>query len=214
MTMKRDRTSRAARGFTLIETLVVLVFLSILLSFAVPSLFTVMRQGKLRGAADETATLMRLARLEAIKQSCTVFVRPLVADATNPDRMEGVVDCDGDGIQDSDRKTLGTIPLPSRVHLLAPPDLAGKDSVPKLTEDPAGGEVHVAVFRGDGSVEDTGSFHFGDDFGNFLSVRVAPLATARIEVRKCLLCTKPDDGDGEEKDWYANGDGGRAWTWK
>jgi prepilin-type N-terminal cleavage/methylation domain-containing protein len=210
MIMKRGRKGRAARGFTLIETLVVLVFLAILLSFAIPSLFTAMRQGKLRGAADETATLMRLARLEAIKQSCQVIVRPLVAGASSPDRMEGVVDCNGDGVQDDDRKSLGTIALPARAHLLAPPNLAGKDSVAGLSADPAGGEVNVAVFQGDGSVQDPGSFRFGDDFGNFLEVRVWPKATARIEVRKCLLCTTADD----DLDWYANGDGGRAWTWK
>lgn len=210
MTMKRERTGRAVRGFTLIETLVVLVFLGILLTFAVPSLFTVMRQGKLRGAADGAATLMRQARLEAIKQSCPVIVRPLVADATNPDRLEGVVDCDGDGLQDGDRSSLGTLPVPSRTHLLAPPDQAGKDSVAGLSADPAGGDVNVAIFRGDGSVQATGSFRFGDDFGNFLEVRVSPAATARVEVRKCLACTNADDAS----DWYANGDGGRAWTWK
>jgi prepilin-type N-terminal cleavage/methylation domain-containing protein len=212
MTMKRERTGRAARGFTMIETLVVLVILGLLMLFAVPSLFTMMRQGKLRGAADETATLMRVARLEAIKQSCWTIVRPLVAAGGNPDRVEGLVDCNRDGVQDADRKPLGVIALPSRIHLLAPPNLTGMASVEGLSADPAGGALKVAIFQGDGSVPvlGTGAFRFGDESGNFLEVRVSPAATARVEVRKCFACTDANDPD----DWHANGEGGKAWTWK
>ena len=213
MTMKRERTGRAARGFTMIETLVVLVILALLMLFAVPSLFTMMRQGKLRGAADETATLMRVARLEAIKQSCTTIVRPLVASGGNPDRVEGLVDCNGDGVQDADRKPLGVVALPSRVHLLGPANVTGKDAVVKFSADPGGGEVSVAKFLGDGSVDDLGTIRMGDESGNFLEVRVSPKATARVEVRKCLACTAASNAF-DSTDWYANGDNGKAWTWK
>lgn len=209
MTMNRERTSRAARGFTMIETLLVLVLLLILMSFAIPSLLGMVRQGKLRGTADGVATLMRLARLEAIKRSCPAIVRVRSADGSGPERVEAIVDCNGDGLQDDDKKSLGTLPLPARIHLLAPPNLAGKDSVDEFSADPAGGDASVAIFQGDGSVSDIGGFRFGDETGNFLEVRVAPLATARIEVRKCLLCVADDDDD-----WYANGKDGRAWTWK
>lgn len=212
MTMKRERTGRAARGFTMIETLVVLVLLAILMLFAVPSLFTAMRQGKLRGAADQTATLMRLARLEAIKQSCRVIVRPLVAAGGKPDRVEGVVDCNNDGVQDADRKPLIPVTLPARVHFWGPPNLKGTASVDGLSDDPAGGGGKVAIFQSDGSVPvlGTGAFRLGDESGNFLEVRVKPAATARVEIRKCLACTNAADSN----DWFANGDGGRSWTWK
>ena len=198
MTMKRERTGRAARGFTMIETLVVLVILALLMLFAVPSLFTMMRQGKLRGAADQTATLMRLARLEAIKQSCATVVRPVAGSAGQPDRMEGIVDCNNDGVQDVDRKSLIPVALPSRVHFLAPPGLA----LVTFPDDPKG-RGKVAIFQGDGSVDATGAFRFGDESGNFLEVQVDPKATARVEVRKY-------DGSA----FYANGDNGKAWTWK
>lgn len=209
MTTNRERPSRAARGFTMIETLLVLVLLMILMSFAIPSLLGMVRQGKLRGAADETATLMRLARLEAIKRSCPTVVRVLDADGDTPERVEAIVDCNSDGIQDADKKSLGTLPLPPRIHLLAPPNLAGKDSVKDFSADPAGGDAKVAIFQGDGSIRIPGAFRFGDETGNFLEVRVAPQATARIEVRKCLACVADDDAD-----WYANGQNGRSWTWK
>ncbi len=205
MTIKRERPSRAARGFTMIETLVVLVLMLILMTFAIPSLLAMVRQGKLRGTADEVATMMRLARLEAIKRSCPTIARILSADGTTPERVEVVVDCTGDGLQDADKSSLGTLPLPQRVHHLAPPALEGKDSVAGFSPDPAGGDANVAIFQGDGSIRVPGGFRFGDETGNFLEVRVAPAATARIEVRKW---------DETDSDWFANGQAGRAWTWK
>jgi prepilin-type N-terminal cleavage/methylation domain-containing protein len=204
--MKKPQCRRGRGGFTLIEMLIVMALMIILLLFAIPALQTSMRQGKLRGIANETATLMRLARLEAIRRSCTSIVKI----ATNPPRVEGFPDCDGDGVADADKPGLGSFPLPYGTHLLAPPNLTGKDSVGLLSADPAGGAAKVAIFQPDGSIQDIGGFHFGDDNGNFLEVWVAPQATARIEVHKCRVCSDAM----ERTDWYAAGDGGEAWTWK
>lgn len=125
--------------------------------------------------------------------------------------MEGFADCNGDGIEDAGKKSLGRFPLASNVRFLAPPALAWADAVSGLSPDPANpGAPKVAIFQGDGSVRDTGGFRFGDESGNFLEVRVAPAATARIEVRKCRACTDADD----PTDWHAAGDGGEGWTWK
>jgi prepilin-type N-terminal cleavage/methylation domain-containing protein len=208
--MKEPQSGRSPSGFTLIEMLVVMALLIILILFAVPTLQTVMRQGKLRGIANETATLMRRARLEAIKRSCPSIVRMFDVDGTNPLRMEGFPDCDRDGVLDADKPTLGSFPLPSGVHFLAPPDLRGKDSVAGFSPDPAGGAANVAIFQPDGSIQAIGGFRFGDDNGNFLEVWVDPAATARTEVHKCRLCTNAD----LRADWYASGDGGEVWEWK
>ena len=205
--MKEPQSGRSPSGFTLIEMLVVLAILMILLLFAVPALQTAMRQSKLRGMANETATLMRLARLEAIKNSCTSIVK-IVEDDTP--HVEGFPDCDGDGVLDADKKSLGTFALPYGVRFFAPPNLKGKDSIDGLSVDPAGGAANVAIFRGDGSIQAIGGFRFGDDVGNFLEVWVSPTATARIEVHKCLLCTDAS----VRADWYANGDNGKAWVWQ
>jgi hypothetical protein len=170
-----------------------------------------MRQGKIRGTATETATLMRLARLEAIKRSCTSIVRIAEAVDANPAHVEGFPDCDGDGLADANKPTLGSFPLPNGVHFLAPPNLAAEDSVGGLSTDPnPDGDANVAIFQPDGSIRDIGGFRFGDDAGNFLEVWVAPAATARIEIHKCRACTDATD----RTDWYAAGEGGEAWQWK
>jgi prepilin-type N-terminal cleavage/methylation domain-containing protein len=208
--MKQPQSGRGHGGFTLIEMLVVLALMMILMLFAVPALLTSMRQGKIRGIASETATLMRLARLEAIKRSCTSIVRIVDAAEANPAHVEGFADCDGDGVADADKPALGSFPLPSGVRFLAPPNLEFEASVGKLSADPAGGDAKVAIFQPNGSIRDIGGFRFGDDLGNFLEVWVEPAATARIEIHKCRLCTDAAN----RADWYAAGAGGEAWQWK
>jgi prepilin-type N-terminal cleavage/methylation domain-containing protein len=205
--MKDPQSGRSPSGFTLIEMLVVLALLMILMLFAVPALMTAMRQSKIRGIANQTANLMRLARLEAIKRSCQAIVK---MDETDPPRMEGFPDCDKDGVADADKPSLGSFPLPNGVRFLAPPNLADGASVEGLSADPGGGAANVAIFLPNGSIQNTGGFRFGDDDGNFLEVYVEPEATARIEIRKCLLCTDATN----TADWYAAGDGGKAWEWK
>jgi len=209
--MQRHPAASRQRGFTMIEMLVVLALMALLMTFAIPSLLTTLRQGKIRGAANEAATLMRLARLEAIKRSCPTLVRILPAAKPNPQRLEGIVDCNSDGIQDAGIPPLVGVTLPARVSFLAPPNIAGVASVDHFSPDPAdGAAAAVAIFLGDGSVDKTGAFRFGDQAGNFLEVRVEPTATARIEVRKCTTCTNAADTN----DWHANGDLGKAWSWK
>jgi type II secretory pathway pseudopilin PulG len=199
--------------------LVVLVVAMILMALAFPTLLTTLRQGKLRGAASQTATLMRLARLEAIKHSAQGIVYIVPATATEPGRVEAFSDRDSDGVQDPEEPIVSRFVLPRGVDFIAPPNLVGADSVGRLTVDDDGGP-NEAVFRPDGSIRDVGGFRFGDEYGNFLEVWVEPQATARVELHKCLLCTNPDPDFRE--DWYAPGDNaghlgkaGEAWeTWK
>jgi prepilin-type N-terminal cleavage/methylation domain-containing protein len=209
-------SDRGVRGFTLIELLTVMALMLILMLFAVPSLMSTMRAAKIRGMASETATLMRQARLAAIKFSCPAIVRIVPADANGGDRVQGLTDCNGDGLVDAGQNPLGTYPLPTGVHFLAPGNKKDTDSVGFFSADPGGGAANVAIFQGDGSIRDFGGFRFGDDLGNFLEVWVEPKATARVEVHKCLVCTNADD----RNDWYAvgdtdgNGKAGAAWSFK
>jgi prepilin-type N-terminal cleavage/methylation domain-containing protein len=211
------KTQRAERGFTLIELLVVIVVAMILMALTIPTLQTTWRAGKLRGAANQTMVLMRQARLEAIKFSAQGIVSIVPATADAPGRVEAFSDRDADGVRDPEEPIVGTFVLPKGVDFRAPGDLTGAYSVDDLTTDADGGPSK-AVFLRDGSIEATGAFRLGDENGNFLEVRVDPRATARVEIRKCLLCTDAENGD----DWYAPGGGqgaygkaGEAWEkWK
>jgi type IV pilus assembly protein PilA len=80
--MAPDRT-RSRRGFTLVETALVIVVVSLLLAIAVPR-FTAMRNGlQLDTAAYQLAGDLRRAQVEAIKRNQTVVVAKTAASTYN-----------------------------------------------------------------------------------------------------------------------------------
>jgi type II secretory pathway pseudopilin PulG len=197
----------------MIELLVVLAIMATLLLFALPALWTMMRQAKLRGVARETQGLMRLARLDAIKYSSQGVVRIVAGDPDEgvPPAVQAFSDRDGDLIWDDGEPMLGRYELPTSITFRDPDGNEFEDSVDGFTPDPEDGP-ELAVFLRDGSVpveDGQGAFRFADNYDNFLEVRVVTTA-GRVEVRKCLVC-EGDDPD----DWFAEGESGeRAWVWK
>ena len=210
--MKIRDPKRRVAGFSFIEVLVVLAIMATLLLFAIPALWTMMRQAKLRGVARETQSLMRLARLDAIKYSSQGVVRIVEGDPDNgePPVVQAFSDRDGDLIWDEGEPMLGRCELPNSVSFRNPDGDEFEDSVDKFWTDPEGGPK-LAVFLRDGTVPEEkgqdsgqGAFRFADNYDNFLEVRVDSRA-GRIEVRKW------NDNSNE---WQAEGEGERAWVWK
>jgi len=205
--MKISEPGRGRRGFTLIEMLVVLALAMVLMLITIPAMFTSLRQGKLRGIAQETAVLMRLARLDSIKFSTPTVVRIVLPAGGEIGRVESFSDRNGDNKLTAGEPILATRGLPKGIKLMAPPNIEGAASVAGFTPDPDGAsKPRIAVFNRDGSIADLGAFRFADTYGNYLEVRVAPAATARIELRKARL-------EGSSWVWYASGDGKEAWKW-
>ncbi|HYO13622.1 MAG TPA: GspH/FimT family pseudopilin [Thermoanaerobaculia bacterium] len=184
-------------GFTLIEALVVMVILLILMLIAAPPLFTMMRQGKLRGTAYETATLMRLARMDAIKHSGQGIVEFVAAAPDQMAMVRAFSDRNSNNVWEDGEPLIGRHELPNGVEGRSPAD---GDVVSGFAR--SGGR---AVFRGNGAAADTGAIRFADLRENYLEVRVMS-AAGRIEVRKCRTCASEDLDD-----WFAQGEG---WTWE
>ena len=202
--MKNPEPSRGRSGFTLIELLVVLALAMILMLLTAPSMLTAIRQGKLRGVAQETAVLMRLTRLDAVKFAAQGVVRIVPPAGDELGRVEAFSDRDGDSKLSAGERILGTVELPKGVSFLAPP---GENTVDGFSPDPENASnPKIAVFDSSGASANEGAFRFGDTRQNFLEVRVVSKATARIEVRKARQ-------DGSTWNFYASGDGGEAWTW-
>lgn len=65
---------RQGSGFTLIEMLVVVAIIGILAALAAPSMTRLLERGRLRGAAEQVASDLQLARTEAIKRNQDVKV--------------------------------------------------------------------------------------------------------------------------------------------
>jgi type IV fimbrial biogenesis protein FimT len=200
--MKNPSTGRGQRGFTLIEMIVVLALLGILMAFSAPAILNEVHQAKLRGITQEVTTLMRQARLDAIKTSAQAVVRIIPADANTPyGQVQAFSDRDSDGMLSAGEPVLGTFPLPNGVTFEAPDLTVNASSVSGFSPDPSG-SPNIAIFQRDGSVAAVGAFRFADPNQNFLEIRVEPAATARIEIHKW-----------QNNQWLASGDGGSAWQW-
>lgn len=198
-------------GFTLIEMLVVLCLLTIMAALALPALLTLWHQSKIRGISQETTVLMRRARLEAVKSATQVVARIVLPAGNALGKVEAFTDSNADGLLSAGEPTLASLTLPVGIKFAAPnpgSDLLGKDSVEGFSADPAGASLpKIAIFQRDGSIAIVGAYRFADTYGNYLEVRVTPAATARVEVRKARL-------EGSNWNFYASGEGGKAWEWK
>jgi len=214
--MRRHRFARGG-GFTLIELLVIVAIVMVLALFTWPALDKMIHRARLQGFASEVAGLMNRARLESIKRSVPAVLRLDFAT----DQVVVFVDVDGDGAFTPD----ATVPLgeadfelvrrPRPSHLTFAGPVGGEegaDTVDGFTLNPEDNSLpRQAVFNPDGSIAAAGGFRFADIKGNVLEVRVAPQATARIELRKF----DPDftDPDDPTNKFRAQREGGDPWDW-
>jgi prepilin-type N-terminal cleavage/methylation domain-containing protein len=197
--MRVPRLVRAA-GFTLVELLAAITILAITVLLGMPALENTIQRGKIEGLARQTSMLMYQARLAAIRYTVPTTVR--VDFAT--DRIVAFRDPNRNGIQDDPESepTIGGehgFPLPLGVSFQAPGEVPeAANAVVEFDEDSGGGWV---IFQTDGSVAKAGGFRLADRLDNYLEIRIAPPATARIYLRKW---------DGVA--WREPGEGG-AWSW-
>lgn len=169
-----NRRETCSQGYSLVEVLVVLVFFGMLMLVGLPSLLDLIHRSKLEGAAQQTASIMRRARLEAIQRNlpAMVLVRP------SENRVLAFLD-DGatGGAFDSDDTVLGEVPLPRGVEVRDETGNVG--SAADTFGDPDG-----PVFLGDGSAAASGAVRLADVRNNVLQVEVAPAATGKVNVAK------------------------------
>ena len=211
--MTRSRFHFSSQGFTLIEVVVIMAVIGILMTAVTPAIQQQIRIAKLRGFVRETSTLLQKARFESIKNNVPavveidssnglLFAFADVHGASATEASDGVFNPLLAATARTTDYEIGRLGLPSGVRFafLATTDQASIDGFGK-GGDPA---IKQAIFESDGSVLELGAFRFGDRRDNFLEARVAPAATARIEVRKW---------DATASEWRAFGEGGKPWEW-
>lgn len=140
-------TAKAAQGVTLLDMLIATAVLGILAHLATPAFGDLVAEQRRLTLANELASGLRTARLEAIERNRRVIVQPLDANWANGWRM--VADESGRGLQDPDNPVLhirasgGRVPVSASRNIQ---DSIGFDplGVPRLTNQGAlAGTFHL-----------------------------------------------------------------------
>lgn len=193
-------------GFNLLETVVVLAILGMVIAVGIPRALDSAHRSRFEGFLHQAQALLHRAKLDAARSGAPVAV--WVEVDAGPPRV----------VASSD---LPPLVVPAGLAVAGPrgpgdafDGLTGIDpGAARRSRELARGDARAVVFRGDGSVYDAGAFRFADDSGNFLELRVAPEATARVAIRKYdpdpELAANPID----DSRWYERGEGGRSWRW-
>ena len=231
--MQRIHRSVRERGFTLIEALVVVVIISIIGVISVPAMIQAYSRAKLRATARETAALMQLAKIEAVRRNSrtevcydavTQNIFALVDQV--PDPPGGPAPCPVPVTAPD--LTIGVQSIPQGVVLRGPLDgvpfgpsaIQGFDEAPCLAANQKPG----VVFLPDGSTPCAGALRFmltnntpEESDNSFIEVRVAPTATGRIHIQKFFAgqpvgtCSLDDPRVGGC--WWEFNELGNQWTW-
>ena len=197
--MRRSIRSQRARGFTIVEAILVVAILGIAAGFLMPALGEMIRVTKMTGVTRENGGKLRQARFEAIKRSVPVRVSFDLIE----NQIMAFADVHGENLDDPPNGELNEIagqPRGTTDYVIWRQEMpSGIDLMPV---DGFTGVDQEIVFLPSGSVEDAGAVRFGDPYGNRLEVRITTQSAARIEVLKW-------DGTA----YRSQGEGGSAWRW-
>ncbi|MDX1630627.1 MAG: GspH/FimT family pseudopilin [Thermoanaerobaculia bacterium] len=192
---RRVSSRHPSRGITMLELLVVLTVMGLLAVIGLPAFLNTVRKGKMQTTIRETTTMLRAARLQAIKESQPIGIerqksqRRIIAYEEN----DGT---DGFGVGGTD-EIIESVILPNRITFAAPgtqSEVDGFDNNDWFVYEPNGSATH------------SGAFRFGDPRGNYLEVRVEPAATGRVDVRMW------QNFGGTDK-WMSQGQEDHSWDW-
>lgn len=125
----RPMPQSAARGFTMIELMVVISIIAILTALATPTFTPILERWRVRQSMEEMTATLYFARSEGVKRGGGVVIakRPnsgtCTSASTNAEWGCGwtvFADSNGDGTQNAGEPTLQTAPAPNKTDVMLP----------------------------------------------------------------------------------------------
>ena len=115
---------RSIRGFTMVELLVALALVAILASLAMPAFDSAFERSRADTEIEAVASVLNLARLEAINRSESVGVLP-VSDGEWASSLNVVLDENNNDVLDAGETVLRSVPAMTAGATLVEADSAG-----------------------------------------------------------------------------------------
>lgn len=183
----------------MLELLVVMTVMALVAVIGLPAFMNTIRRGKIQGTVRETQSLMRAARLQAIKDGGEIGVELRSGEG----RIISYRDASGtpDGFDVGTDELLQKVELPNRVSF------GGPAADPAAVDGFDGNDF--VIFETGGTVNASGAFRIGDPRGNFFEVRIDPPATGRVDIRKW---EEFPEGSSSFK-WMSQGQQDHSWKW-
>jgi prepilin-type N-terminal cleavage/methylation domain-containing protein len=142
---------RAARGFTLVELIVVMAILAIVVVVVTPFLFRALRRQKLMAPVREIYSLVLATRMQAARRNQHVI---MFIDQTNRQITTWADNLPYNYVQDASEPTINSYSLPANIYFARPPS-GTVDAPGSIAFDTYQGNaafVNLIIFQGDGSL--------------------------------------------------------------
>ena len=152
--MSLRRMSRNAAGFTMIETLIVLMMAGLVAVIATPFIQSTIRHERLRSSVREVYSIILAARMQAVKRNTRVIVWFNLA-ATPHEVISWAENQPFDFIQNANEPTLTRYEVPPYVHFRMAPVGLAVDSPSAVAFETYGGDATITdklIYQGDGTL--------------------------------------------------------------
>jgi prepilin-type N-terminal cleavage/methylation domain-containing protein len=150
--LRSRRCRRASRGFTLVETLIVIALIAITSLVAAPFIQGYIRRERLRSCVREVYSIVLAGRMQAVKRNAQVIIQ---FDLPNHRVISWADNLPYNYIQDAGEDTLSSYSVPKNIYFRAAPNGAAVDDADSVAFDTYAGNtarVDMIVWRGDGTI--------------------------------------------------------------
>jgi len=206
----------------MIQMIVAVAIVLLMTTLVVPAFQIFIQRERVEGFARDLTAAVHKGRSQATRDNVQVVMRVDEDDArivVFADRNGAGPGTPGDGLLNplsgappgTTDEVLWRHNLPTGISFAMPQSQSVVDGFTPV----AGG--NVGILLPDGSIRDIGAIRFGDQWENYLEVRVEPAATARVSVRKYLAPGGGNGGGGNggggSQRWFTREESGGQWEW-